>query len=66
MSDLERYIEKRKNGDKHFAKKYDEGYEEFKVGIILRNLREEAGLAQDELASALHTHKSVISRIETK
>jgi HTH-type transcriptional regulator/antitoxin HipB len=66
MSDLKRYVQKRKNTDKHFAKNYDEGYEEFKIGVRLRNLREEAGLTQDELASALHTHKSAISRIETK
>jgi HTH-type transcriptional regulator / antitoxin HipB len=66
MSDLKRYVQKRKNIDKRFAKKYDEGYAEFKVGVVLRNLREEAGLTQGELANALHTHKSAISRIETK
>lgn len=66
MSDLKRYVQKRKNIDKRFAKNYDEGYAEFKVGIMLRNLREEAGLTQNELAVALHTQKSAISRIETK
>lgn len=55
MSDLKGYIQKRKKKDKRFAKKYEEGYAEFKIGIILRNLREKAGLTQSELASALHT-----------
>jgi HTH-type transcriptional regulator / antitoxin HipB len=66
MSDLKQYIKKRKTADKRFAKNYDLGYEDFKVGVILRSLREEAGLTQEELAHKLHTQKSAVSRIETK
>jgi HTH-type transcriptional regulator/antitoxin HipB len=44
MSDLKRYVEKRKSVDEAFSKNYDEGYAEFKVGAVLRNLREEAGM----------------------
>jgi len=33
-----------------FAEGYDEGYEQFKVGVMLRQARESAGLTQEELA----------------
>ncbi len=64
MSDLKRYIEKRKARDPEFAQDYDTGYAEFKFGVILRQIREEAGLTQEELAIKLHTRKSAVSRIE--
>jgi len=64
MSDLERYIKKRKKRDDKFAERYNEGYEQFKVGIMLRMAREEAGLTQEELARRLKTKKTAISRIE--
>ena len=66
MSDLKRYVRKRRATDKAFAKKYDEGYTEFKIGILLRNLRQEAGMTQEQLAAILHTQKSAISRIENQ
>ena len=64
MSDLKKYIAARKKRDKSFAEGYDEGYEQFKVGVVLRRAREEAGLTQEELAGRLHTKKTAISRIE--
>lgn len=64
MSDLQKYIEKRKNSDKDFALNFDSGYEEFKIGEILKEARKEAGLTQEEIAIKLHTKKSAISRIE--
>ena len=64
MSDLKKYITGRKKGDKKFAAGYYEGYEEFKVGVMLRQAREAAGLTQDELARRLKTKKTAISRIE--
>jgi hypothetical protein len=36
MSDLKKYIKKRKNRDKAFAHKYDEGHANFKIGMVLR------------------------------
>ncbi len=60
MSDLDSYIDERKRTDKGFA----EGFEEFKIGEILRQAREAAGLTQEELADRLHTKKTAISRIE--
>jgi len=64
MSDLKKYIAKRKKKDNNFAKGYDEGYEQFKVGAMLKEARLSAGLTQDELAEKLHTKKTAISRIE--
>lgn len=49
MSDLKRYIRERKKRDKEFARGFEEGYEQFKIGIILRQARESAGLTQEEL-----------------
>jgi ribosome-binding protein aMBF1 (putative translation factor) len=64
MSDLQKYIQKRKNIDKDFSINFDSGYEEFKIGEILKEARKEAGLTQEEIAMKLHTKKSAISRIE--
>jgi ribosome-binding protein aMBF1 (putative translation factor) len=64
MSDLKKYIGERKERDKKFAEGFEEGYEQFKVGVMLRQARESAGLTQEELALRLKTKKSAISRIE--
>jgi HTH-type transcriptional regulator / antitoxin HipB len=64
MSDLKKYISERKKKDKIFSANFDEGYEQFKIGVMLRQARESAGLTQDELASRLKTKKTAISRIE--
>jgi len=64
MSDLQKYIKKRKARDTEFAKCFDTGYEQFKIGVLLKQAREEAGLTQEELAVKLNTKKSAISRIE--
>jgi HTH-type transcriptional regulator/antitoxin HipB len=39
-------------------------YEQFKIGVVLRQARESAGLTQEELALRLKTQKTAISRIE--
>jgi HTH-type transcriptional regulator/antitoxin HipB len=64
MSDLRSYIARRKARDPEFAEGFDTGYERFKIGVILRQAREEAGLTQEQLATLLDTKKSAISRIE--
>jgi len=64
MSDLQEYIEKRKARDPEFAKDFDSGYEQFKIGVMLKQARLEAGITQEELATKLHTKKTAISRIE--
>jgi len=64
MSDLQKYLVKRKSNDSEFAENYDEGYQAFKFGVLLREARKSAGLTQLDLADKLHTQKSAISRIE--
>jgi HTH-type transcriptional regulator / antitoxin HipB len=64
MSDLKNYISTRKKTDKKFLDGFEEGYEQFKIGIVLRQARESAGLTQEELADRLRTKKTSISRIE--
>ena len=64
MDDLEKYIEKRKKKSKYFIENFEDKYETFKIGILLKKAREEAGLTQDEIAKKLKTKKSAISRIE--
>lgn len=64
MSDLKKYIAKRKKSDKGFAKNYEEGFKQFKLGVMLREARESSGLTQEELAKRLNTKKTAISRIE--
>ncbi len=64
MSELKKYISERKKRDKAFAKGYDEGYEQFKIGAVLKQTRKKAGLTQEELARRLKTKKTAISRIE--
>jgi ribosome-binding protein aMBF1 (putative translation factor) len=64
MSDLKKYVAKRKANDPAFAENYDSGYEQFKIGAMLKRAREEAGLTQEQLAEKLKTKKTAISRIE--
>jgi DNA-binding XRE family transcriptional regulator len=64
MSDLKKYIEKRKATNPEFAEGFEEGYENFRIGVMLKQVRLEAGLTQDEVASAIGTRKTAISRLE--
>ncbi|MBD0319993.1 MAG: helix-turn-helix transcriptional regulator [Gemmatimonadetes bacterium] len=64
MSDLSRYVSDRAARDPEFADGFEEGYEDLKVGVLLRQARESAGLTQEEEAKRLQTKKSAITRIE--
>ncbi len=64
MSDLKKYVKKRKKSDSVFAREYSIGYEEFKVGVLLKAARQEMGLTQEQVAAILNTKKTAISRIE--
>lgn len=64
MNDLEKYIVKRKQRDSKFAGGFEEGFEEFKIGVMLRQARQKAGLSQEEVAQKIRTKRTAISRIE--
>ena len=57
--------------DKHYGvkgtskrKKFDKGYENFKLGVMLHEARLEKGLTQEQLAEKCGTNKSYISKVE--
>lgn len=62
--DLDDYISQRKETDSEFAQNFDTGYEEFKIGMMIKEMRLESGMTQEQLAEKLETKKSVISRME--
>lgn len=64
MSDVEKYIAKRKQSDAEFAEDFESGYSSFKIGVLLVQARIEAGITQEELARRLNLHESIIIRIE--
>ena len=64
MNNLDKYIDGRKIKDTEFSENFDTGYENFKVGVLLKQMREKSGYTQEELANKLDTKKSAISRIE--
>ncbi len=52
---------KRGNPDRE---KYEQGFEAFRLGVMLQELRKESGLTQEQLAEKCGTTKNYISRIE--
>ena len=64
MDDLDKFIEERKKLSPKFAKNFNNGYEQFKIGIILKQARLEAGLTQEQVEQKLQTKKFAISRVE--
>jgi len=62
--DLNDYVEKRIKNEGISKEEFWEGYEEFKIGVFLKEAREKSGLTQEELANRINTTKSVISRME--
>lgn len=64
MSDVEKYIKKRQQLEPKFAEGFESGYASFKIGVLLAQAREEAGITKKELARKLNKHQSLISRIE--
>ena len=43
---------------------FEKGYEEFKLGFMIREARIQSGLTQQQLADKVRTTKSYISKIE--
>jgi DNA-binding XRE family transcriptional regulator len=44
--------------------RFEEGFEAFRLGVMLQELRKENGLTQEQLANKCGTTKTYISRIE--
>jgi len=57
MDGLEKYIEKRKKKSRGFAKTFEVGYENFGIGYLLRQIREEMGITQEALAQKTKNQK---------
>ena len=66
MTDVERHIRKRKARDAQYVEGFEVGYSDFKVGVVLREAREKAGMTQADVARKLGTKRSAISRIENR
>ncbi len=60
MSDLDRYITKRKDASPTFASDFENGYETFKFEVLLEEALKEAGLTQADLAKRRVSQKSDI------
>ena len=58
------YISRKIKTDKAFEKEFNLGYEDFKIGAMIKEMRLERGMTQEELAERMETKKSVISRME--
>ncbi len=58
---LDRQYGKRGTGERE---RYEEGFEAFKLGAMIQELRKEQGLTQEQLAEKCGTTKTYISRIE--
>jgi DNA-binding XRE family transcriptional regulator len=64
MSDLQRYTHKRLAHDPIFAEEFEAGYNNFKIGILLREAREQMGLTQEQVAQQIGSKRWLITRIE--
>lgn len=64
MINFKDYIDERLKKEPELAEGFWDGYEDFKVGVMLREARKKTGLTQEEMAHKINTTKSVISRIE--
>ncbi|VAW30039.1 hypothetical protein MNBD_CHLOROFLEXI01-2932 [hydrothermal vent metagenome] len=62
MSALQKYVENRFEKDAEFAAGYEEGYANFKLGVLLRQAREAISLTQEEIAVRLETPKRGFER----
>jgi len=65
LVDLEVFINKEygSRGTKR-REKFEEGYEAFKLGVMLQEMRKQKNMTQEQLAEKCGTTKNYISRIE--
>ena len=58
------FISKQSKVDSQYPQKYWKGYENFKIGTLLKQVRMKVGLTQEEVANKLQTTRSAVSRME--
>ena len=64
MSDLERYIQRREEKNPNFRVGLEEERRNLRIGLLIKELRLEKAMTQEQLAREIHTTKSAISRLE--
>ncbi len=65
LVDLEDFIDnKYGNRGAKRREKFEEGYEAFKLGVMLQEMRKQKNMTQEQLAEKCGTTKTYISRIE--
>ena len=64
MKRFQQYKQERIAQHPEFWEGYQERFESFKLGVLLKQARQEAGLTQEDLAQRLQTSTTVISKIE--
>jgi HTH-type transcriptional regulator/antitoxin HipB len=65
LKTLDRFVEEN-YGKRGTAKreKFEKGYEEFRLGMLIQQARIERGMTQEQLAEKCGTNKGYISKIE--
>lgn len=65
LKTLDRFVEEN-YGKRGTAKreKFEKGYEEFRLGVLIQQARIERGMTQEQLAEKCGTNKGYISKIE--
>jgi HTH-type transcriptional regulator/antitoxin HipB len=64
MSDVDRAIRRRASKSPHFKKMVEKELAELRIGLAIRELRQEHRMTQEQLARRLKTTKSAVSRLE--
>ena len=64
VSAVEKYVQTREAKNPNFRKELDEERRNLRIGMLIRELRLEKGMTQEELAQQVRTTKSAISRLE--
>jgi len=63
QTDGDRYIEARKRRSKEFARHYEEGREDFLIGVMIEVELAKAGMTQETLARKIRTQRTAVSRM---
>lgn len=66
MSDFQKYKAQRMQKDPQFWQGYQNRFESFKIGVLLKEARHKAGMTQQQIAEKLNTTRSAISRLENQ